>query len=301
MSVETADLDSLSDAQLWQIAERYSLRLRRLADLSLTGRKHPRHSRLGSDFSGYLPYRPGDDVRHVDWSVFARARTLQVRCYDDESSGRLVILLDGSGSMNVGTPNKWTWARAIGTIIAFAALRQSHQVIIGVTAARNVHWLPPQHGVAAAAEIGKFLRAHTPHGEAQLGAAVTGLDSSLRRGRLLVISDFLTAPHGGADLRQLDLLGLRALLVRVTAPQEFELSGEGAADPEGTGRIVYDPVMQASFSQVLSEFVAEIEEGAHAMDAPLITVTTDDDFAIHLASIMRELSSTLTGPNGRAS
>jgi len=300
MSVDTADLKSLSDAQLWQLAERYTLRLRRLTDLSLTGRKHPRNSRLGSDFSGYLPYRPGDDVRQVDWSVFARNRSLQVRRYDDESSGRLILLLDASGSMDLGRPNKWIWTRTVALIIAFIALRQSHQVVIGVTADERVRWLPPQHGVVATAEISKFLRAQKPMGQAQLSAAMAGLDSSLRRGQLLVISDFLTSVSAGEDLRKLKLAGLSPHLIRVQSAGEFHLSGEGAADPEGRGRILYTTSMVGEFPEMLRTFVSEIEEAARAMDAPLLTATTNEDLPSHIAEVVKALSARSVGGIGRA-
>ncbi|WP_039862937.1 DUF58 domain-containing protein [Planococcus donghaensis] len=68
-----------------------------------------RSMRFGSslDFSDFREYHPGDDVRHIDWNVYARTERVYIKRFLDEQEMRIHILLDSSKSMN----NKWLFAK----------------------------------------------------------------------------------------------------------------------------------------------------------------------------------------------
>ena len=89
--------------------------------------------RLGTDFLDYQSYAAGEDVRHVDWAVYARTGELFVRRYEDERSGRLVVLVDASGSMAVPHGQKWSRAFDVARALCWAGLHQQHEVILGCT------------------------------------------------------------------------------------------------------------------------------------------------------------------------
>lgn len=68
-----------------------------------------RSMRFGSslDFSDFREYHPGDDVRHIDWNVYARTERVYIKRFLDEQEMRIHLLVDSSRSMN----NKWLFAK----------------------------------------------------------------------------------------------------------------------------------------------------------------------------------------------
>jgi uncharacterized protein (DUF58 family) len=75
------------------------------------------------EFQEYREYLPGDDIRHVDWSAYARSDALMVRLYRDEISPRCEILLDASRSMTTGNEAKPRVARQLAALFALLCAR----------------------------------------------------------------------------------------------------------------------------------------------------------------------------------
>lgn len=96
-----------------------------------------RSQRVGSsmDFSDYRAYHLGDDVRQIDWNVYARSEKYFIKRFLDEQEMRVQILLDGSNSMTQND-SKWLFAKqiaaAFGTIVLQRDDRLQFQCITGV-------------------------------------------------------------------------------------------------------------------------------------------------------------------------
>src|SRR5579859_2680108 len=58
---------------------------------------------FSQEFAEYRAYSPGDDLRHVDWNVFARSERMYLKRYRGETNSQLLILLDTSASMGYGS------------------------------------------------------------------------------------------------------------------------------------------------------------------------------------------------------
>ena len=70
---------------------------------------------FSQEFAEYRAYTPGDDLRHVDWNLFARTERCYLKRYRGDTNSQLTILLDASNSMNYtsspGRPNKMDYAQ----------------------------------------------------------------------------------------------------------------------------------------------------------------------------------------------
>src|SRR5204862_7198342 len=75
------------------------------------------------DFAEYRQYMPGDDIRRIDWNVYARNDKLFLKLYEGETNTRVLILLDVSGSMNYGSGEvkKIDYARILAACLAYFA------------------------------------------------------------------------------------------------------------------------------------------------------------------------------------
>src|ERR1700721_1793457 len=80
---------------------------------------------FSQEFAEYRAYTPGDDLRHVDWNLFARTERCYLKRYRGETNSQLFILLDASNSMQYtsGPPKKMDYARFIAASLFYLAIR----------------------------------------------------------------------------------------------------------------------------------------------------------------------------------
>ena len=107
---------------------------------------------FSTEFAEHRPYTAGDDIRHLDWKVFARTDKLYLKQYQKETNLRLIILVDVSGSMGYGSDTVRGWrkfdlAATLAAALAYLAIRQQDRVRVALfdrelvmeTALSNAH------------------------------------------------------------------------------------------------------------------------------------------------------------------
>ena len=105
-------------------------------------RKSPRRG-SSVEFADYRPYEVGDDLRYVDWNAFARLNRLYLKVFIDEEDLCIHLLLDASGSMDYGTPNKFRYAVRLAAALAFIGFVNLERVGVAVFRDRVAEgWLP---------------------------------------------------------------------------------------------------------------------------------------------------------------
>lgn len=100
---------------------RYMLEVPRDAMQGATGIQLGKGVGSSVDFKDYREYQPGDDLRSIDWNVFARSDKLIVKLYREEVSPHLDILVDGSKSMALAGTEKLRGALGLSAALASAA------------------------------------------------------------------------------------------------------------------------------------------------------------------------------------
>jgi uncharacterized protein (DUF58 family) len=111
------------DPDVQQALAAYRLASPRLPVAGSSGELLGRGTGSSLEFQEYREYLPGDDIRHVDWSAYARSDALMVRLYRDEISPRTEILLDASRSMTTGGGIKARVARQLAAALALLSAR----------------------------------------------------------------------------------------------------------------------------------------------------------------------------------
>ncbi len=129
---------------------RYALGLPRRAPVNLTGAALGHRAGSSLEFNDYREYEPGDDLRHIDWSAYARSDQLMVKLFREEVTPHLDIAIDGSRSMDLASSRKAEAAVALAAFFAAAASNAgySHRAwLMGETirpvpngSARPVRW-----------------------------------------------------------------------------------------------------------------------------------------------------------------
>ncbi|MDN4608955.1 DUF58 domain-containing protein [Sporosarcina highlanderae] len=115
-----------------------------------------RSSKTGSslDFSDFREYHPGDDLRHIDWNVFARTDKPFIKQFLDEQEMRVHILLDSTKSMS--TDGKWNFARQIAIGFGHIALKSGDTVSFSTYNTRESYFFRKK-GALHRASLSKFI------------------------------------------------------------------------------------------------------------------------------------------------
>lgn len=179
---------------------------------------------FSQEFAEYRPYVPGDDLRYVDWNVYARADRLYLKRYRGETNTRVTILLDRSGSMAFQGEGicKIDYARFLAASLAYLAHHQRDAVgLISFDdevrdyvqpSSRQGQWMKVLYGIDHA-EPGNRTDFAKPF--------LTFQEMLRRRGMVIVISDFYADPKEIVNtVAPLRYKGSDVLLFHVLDPQE---------------------------------------------------------------------------------
>lgn len=221
------------------------------------------HLGVSTDFAEHRSYTPGDDVRHVDWRVFARTDRLYVKTYEAETNADLLIALDVSASMGYrsGGISKLDYARFIAASLAHLAARQRDRVGLATFDTGVVEYLSPS-GRRRDTLLQALHRARAS-GAGDIGAAMARLGERLgRRGILVVISDFYAQPQDTAvALDALRVRGQDVIALHVLDPLERDLDLPGPAvleDLETGEKLPVTPRGREQYRALVDDHVAAL-------------------------------------------
>src|SRR5574342_1177667 len=137
--------DMLSADFLTQL-ERLSLLSRRSFRGRVKGERRSPRKGISVEFSDFRPYGVGDDLRYVDWNVYARLDRLYLKLFVDEEDLCLHLLVDGSASMGFGQPSKLDHALKVAAALGYIGLNNLERVALAHFAGGLARTLRPRRG-----------------------------------------------------------------------------------------------------------------------------------------------------------
>src|SRR5437868_11296308 len=156
--------------------------LARLEQLELVSRKtvpgrmkgERRSKRKGQsvEFADYRNYVIGDDLRFLDWNLFARLDRLFIRLFMEEEDLHFYILLDNSLSMDFGSPSKLRYAKQVAAALGFVGLMNMDRVVIEAFNNRLTQSMPALRGRRSLWRMIDFLQKVQPAGPSDLRRAL---------------------------------------------------------------------------------------------------------------------------------
>lgn len=237
-------------------------------------------------------YRPGDDVRRMDWPVTARTTVAHVRQTVADRELETWMAVDLSASLDFGTARclKRDLAIAAAAATAHLTVRGGNRIGAVIGTGREIRRLPARPGRKEAQGLLRAIaRTHVRGGRADLGALIETLNRPpRRRGMAVVISDFLVPPDEWE--RPLRRLGVRhdVLAVEVVDPRELELPDVGVlelVDPE-TGAThevqTADLKLRYRYAAAAAAQRAEIAATLRGAGAAHLRLRTDSDWLLDI-------------------
>jgi uncharacterized protein (DUF58 family) len=181
---------------------------------------------FSQEFAEYRAYTPGDDLRHVDWNVFARTERAYLKRYRGETNSLLTILLDASQSMEYASHavSKMDYARYVAASLFYLAIRTQRDaagLIVFDDEVRNFIKPSTRHGQLARLLGG--LELAEPRARTDFAKPMLHFQEFLRRrGLVLIVSDFYGSPEDIVrTIEPLRFHGNEVVLFHVLDPQEI--------------------------------------------------------------------------------
>jgi uncharacterized protein (DUF58 family) len=181
---------------------------------------------FSQEFAEYRAYMPGDDLRYMDWNVFARTEKMFLKRYKGETNSQLLILLDTSASMGFGSTglNKLDYARFLAASLAYLGSLQRDATGLIVFDETVTNYIPPS---TRQGQLHRLLHS--------IEHAVVGVHTDFakpfyhfqqflhRRGIVVVISDYYDQPENIVKVVEpLRYHGNEVILFHVLDPQEIK-------------------------------------------------------------------------------
>ena len=154
----------LFDSDFLKKLEYLSLVSRRVFRGQLLAQRRTMQLGGGIEFADHREYTLGDDLRYLDWNVFARHDELLLKRFQEEEDLHVYILLDSSRSMAYGEPVKFDYARQVAAALAYIALADLDRVAVVAFAGDIVADFPLTRGKSRILSLLKFLEASSHRG-----------------------------------------------------------------------------------------------------------------------------------------
>jgi uncharacterized protein (DUF58 family) len=189
---------------------------------------------FSQEFAEYRAYTPGDDLRHVDWNLFARTERTYVKRYHGETNSQLTVLLDASNSMQYtsGPVSKINYARFLAATLFYLAIhnqRDAAGLIVFDDQVRD--YIRPSTRPGQLGRLLAGLENAMPQAQTDFAKPLQHFQNALhRRGIAIVISDFYEKPETIVNyIAPLRFRGNEVILFHILDPQEIRPVMRGSA------------------------------------------------------------------------
>jgi uncharacterized protein (DUF58 family) len=260
--------------------DRLSLVTKRVMAGELQGERRSPRRGASVEFADFRHYTSGDDIRQVDWKLYARMERIFLKLFVAEDELSFHLLIDTSASMNWGDPLKLHYAKRLAAAFGYLALTNLDRVSVSAcaTAARSPQ-LPGVRGKRGAVPLFSFLQQLAPGGSADLAQFCRRYIQTARMpGPLLLCSDLLD-PHWKEALEALTRRPFDVTVLHILAPQELRplLDGDFRLMDSESGPAVEvsaDADLLQRYAAHLRNWQGEIENFCHGRRMSYLQIDT---------------------------
>lgn len=248
-------------------------------------RRSPAHG-ASVEFADFRTYVSGDDLRHVDWSAYARLDRLFLRLYRAEQMTRLTMFVDHSASMGFGDPSKVLTACRLAAILSYVGLRNYDTVAVAGWGNTIDEYLPAQTGKKAIPLVWQTLASLVD--KPAPATDFTGLRNFGRHrqgaGIAVVLSDFMSDSDWRAGLRSLRAAKQEVSAIQILSPEEIDPTVRGDwklidAETDAGTEVTLSPRLLRRYREALDRHTAALRDFCRGEGIAFLQLRTDTDLA----------------------
>ena len=241
--------------------KRIEISTRGLVNEVFSGEYHSVFKGRGMEFAEVREYQIGDDIRNIDWNVFARSGSPYVKVFDEERELTVMLMVDVSASGSFGTTSqlKGEVAAELCAVLAFSAIKNNDKVGLMIFSDKIEKFIPPRKGKQHVLRVIREILYFKPEdAKTDLNIALEYLNRVVKRRSIaFIISDFLTENYEKA--LQVANKKHDIIAIDIIDPREVELPNVGFLELEDaeTGETV---LIDTGSTEIRESFFSESQE-----------------------------------------
>lgn len=263
---------------------------------TISGHHKSPHRGSSVEFAEYRNYVPGDDLRRLDWRVFARTDRFYLKEFEAETNLRLYLVVDCSGSMGFTGQNgsKLDLAKRVAATLAYITVHQGDAAGLVTIGEKTHQEIPPRRNPAHLQLILQTLEQSRARGQTGLIDTLHELAEKVRRRAMIVVlSDFFCEPESLLScLQHLRFQKHDLVLFHLLDPMELDFKFDRPVrfvDLESSFSLVTEPnLVRDEYLKQLKIFLERLRTGSNEFKADYRRLTTDASYEHVLADFLMD-------------
>ena len=294
MRTAKADSSRFLDPDTLRQLQHLSLTSRALVEGAMTGSHRSPYKGLSTEFADHRQYVKGDDLKRLDWRVYARTERYYIKRYEESTNLKAYILVDSSASMayrSNGLP-KYEYACHLAAGLAYVVVKQADCAGMVLFGEKIEDYFPPRSSLSHLRAMLDALAHHHPAKRTNTAATLHGMAELIkRRGLIIVISDLMDDPQavikGLAHFRQ---KRHDVVVLHVLDDDELNFPFEKVAtfrDMESGEKIRIAPKdLKDDYGRELEAFIALYKRACYENNIDYVTINTRTPHATFLSAYL---------------
>ncbi len=265
-TTRTKTTQSLLSPELLAQLERMELVSRKIFRGRMKGERRSRRKGQSVEFADFRNYVHGDDLRFIDWNMYARLDKLFLKLFLEEEDLHFFALIDGSTSMDFGQPTKFHYAKQLAAALGYIGLCRADRVKIEMLSDAKVTSAPVLRGRQSLWRMIQYLEGLEPGNNVSLSQAIKSF--CLRnsgKGILVLISDLMDKTGYEPALRYLVSQNMDVYLIHVLSQPEIDPDIKGDlrlvdCEDADIAEISVSQRLIDRYRQTLAKFIQEAKD-----------------------------------------
>jgi uncharacterized protein (DUF58 family) len=264
--MSSATDSSLLPPELMAQLQRLELVTRKVFRGRMKGERRSKRKGESVEFADFRNYVPGDDLRRLDWNLYARLDRLILKLFLEEEDLHFYALIDASASMDFGEPTKLQYAKQLAAALGFIGLTRSDRVCMEIIGQPSGQRGPVLRGRKSVWRMVEYLEGIEPGQNGSLADGVRRFCLRHRgKGVVVLISDLLDKNGYEEALRYLVAQQMEAYVIQVLSQEELRPDVKGDlrlvdCEDDDVAEITVSAPLLKRYQQTLAAFTGGVRE-----------------------------------------
>ena len=290
-------VDELLGSQLMAKLDQVDIMSRKIFAGKLQGERRSKKRGVSVEFADYRHYAHGDDLRFIDWNIYARLDKLFLKMFLEEEDLSLMIVLDTSASMHWGNPSKFIFNQRLAMALGYIGLSNQNRVSLFAFGGEGIRPLTGMRGRRRTKEIGAWLLDLKPGGRGDFNDAMRTIALTRQgKGVMVILSDFLFKEGYERGLRYLSGGGYDTFCLQVLSPEEIDPGKHGLSgdlrltdlEDEDAAEVTVSAALLRKYRENLDAYCGRLREFCVRRGITHVTVDTAVDIELLILDYLRK-------------
>jgi len=290
-------VDDLINSQLMAKLDQVDVISRKIFAGKLQGERRSKKRGISVEFADYRHYSHGDDLRFIDWNIYARLDKLFLKVFLEEEDLSLIIAMDTSASMHWGNPSKFIFNQRLAMALGYIGLVNHNRVTLYAFGGDGLLPLSNMRGTRRTREMGQWLLDLEPGGTADFNDAMRSIALSRQgKGVMVILSDFINKDGYEKGLRYLSGGGYDTFCMQVLSPEEVDPGKHGLAgdlrltdiEDDDTAEVTVSAALLKRYKHNLDAYCGKLREYCVRRGMAHITIDTSIELDVLLMDYLRK-------------